>query len=322
MGDFQFIDVVDCRETKKKSMKNKLISSVCLGLALVFGSMTGMAQQKAVKKEIGLQLYSVRSLLGSYVDAKAGYAKDFVPVLKNLADMGYTVVEAAGYNDGKFYNLSPEEFKKNVDKAGLRLISSHTGNSLSKEAIRTRDFTEGLAWWDKCIAAHKAAGVTYIVTPWLGFPETLEELKVQCEYLNEIGKKCLENGIKYGYHNHSHEFAKVEGKDLMFDFMIQNTDPRYVFFEMDVYWTVIGKGSPVDYFKKYPGRFKTLHIKDHREIGQSGMVGFDAIFNNAKTAGVEHIFVELEETTNGLEAGLKESIDYLRKAPFVPKKFN
>lgn len=49
----------------------------------------------------------------------------------------------------------------------------------------------------------------------------------------------------------------------------------------------MGKASPVDYFHKYPGRFKMLHIKDRREIGQSGMVGFDAIFENAKTAGVE-----------------------------------
>lgn len=302
-------------------MKKNVVSNVFLCLTFLLISLTSVAQKKVEKKEIGLQLYSVRSLLGSYVDSKAGYASDFGPVLKNLANMGYTTVEAAGYNDGKFYNLSPEEFKKIVEKSGLKLISSHTGNSLSKEAIRNRDFTEGLAWWDKAIAAHKAAGITYIVTPWLGFPESLEELKVQCDYLNEIGKKCLENGIQYGYHNHSHEFAKVGGKDVMFDYMIENTDPRYVFYEMDVYWTVIGRQSPVDYFDKYPGRFKTLHIKDRREIGQSGMVGFDAIFDKWKKAGVEHIFVELEETTNGIEDGLKQSIDYLNKSPFVPKNY-
>lgn len=302
-------------------MKKVVVSRVLLSLVFLMTCLSGMAQKKQEKKEIGLQLYSVRSLLGSYVDAKAGYSKDFAPVLKKLADMGYTNLEAAGYNDGKFYNLSPEEFKKTVDNAGLRVISSHTGASLSKEAVRNHDFTEALAWWDKAIAAHKAAGITYIVTPWLDTPASLEDLKVQCDYLNEVGKKCLENGIKYGYHNHAHEYNKVDGKDIMLDYMIENTDPRYVFYEMDVYWTVIGKKSPVDYFNKYPGRFKTLHIKDHREIGQSGMVGFDAIFNNWKTAGVEHIFVEIEETTNGIEPALKQSIEYLQKAPFVPKNY-
>ena len=54
------------------------------------------------------------------------------------------------------------------------------------------------------------------------------------------------------------------------------------------------RNSPVDYFNKYPGRFKICHVKDHREIGQSGMVGFDAIFKNAKTAGVNYLVAEIE----------------------------
>ena len=93
----------------------------------------------------------------------------------------------------------------------------------------------------------------------------------------------------YGYHNHAHEFEKVEGKEVMYNYMLENTNPDYVFFQMDVYWVVRGQNSPVDYFKKYPGRFKILHIKDDRELGQSGMVGFDAIFKDAATAGVQNI---------------------------------
>ena len=73
-------------------------------------------------------------------------------------------------------------------------------------------------------------------------------------------------------------------KELMLDYMLQHTNPEYVFFQMDVYWVVRGQNSPVDYFNKYPGRFTMLHIKDHREIGQSGMVGYDAIFKNTDTA--------------------------------------
>jgi sugar phosphate isomerase/epimerase len=108
----------------------------------------------------------------------------------------------------------------------------------------------------------------------------------------------------------------------MMDYMLENTNPEYVFIEMDVYWVVIGDNSPVDYFKKYPGRFKVLHIKDQREIGQSGMVGFDAIFNHAEIAGVKHIVVELEKPTATIEEGLKTSIDYLLKAPFVKASYN
>ena len=120
----------------------------------------------------------------------------------------------------------------------------------------------------------------YIVTPYLSVPKTLKDLQTYCDYYNEVGKRCQAAGLKYGYHNHAHEFQKVEDKELMLDYMLQHTNPEYVFFQMDVYWVVRGQNSPVDYFNKYPGRFTMLHIKDHREIGQSGMVGYDAIFKN------------------------------------------
>jgi sugar phosphate isomerase/epimerase len=80
----------------------------------------------------------------------------------------------------------------------------------------------------------------------------------------------------------------------------------------------MGKASPVEYFKKYPGRFKLLHIKDHKEIGQSGMVGFDAIFKNAELAGVEHIVVEAEayESADMMD-GVRLCANYLLNADFV-----
>ncbi|MDR1505074.1 MAG: sugar phosphate isomerase/epimerase, partial [Prevotella sp.] len=120
----------------------------------------------------------------------------------------------------------------------------------------------------------------------------------------------------------AHEFQKVEDKVVMMDFMIENTNPEFVFIEMDVYWVVIGKNSPVDYFNKYPGRFSVLHIKDHREIGQSGMVGFDAIFKNAETAGVKHIIVEVEKYSTTIEESIKTSLDYLLNAQFVKASYS
>ena len=91
---------------------------------------------------------------------------------------------------------------------------------------------------------------------------------------------------------------------------------------MDVYWVVRGQSSPVEYFNKYPGRFKMLHIKDHREIGQSGMVGYDAIFRNAKTAGVQDIVAEIEHYTLPVMESIKQSIGYLLQSPFVPASYS
>ncbi len=281
-----------------------------------------LAQKKVnKKKDIAIQLYSVRDRIGSYVGQTGGYQNDYTTILKELAQMGYTAVEAAGYNEGKFYNRTPEEFKKDVESAGLKVLSSHCTKPLTDEELASGDFTESLKWWDIAIAAHKAAGMTYIVTPWLDVPKTLKDLKTYCDYYNEIGKRCKTNGLKYGYHNHAHEFQNIEDQ-VMMDYMIENTDPEYVFIEMDVYWVVIGKNSPVDYFNKYPGRFTVLHIKDHREIGQSGMVGFDAIFKNAETAGVKNIVVEVEKYSTTIEESIKTSIDYLLNASFVKASYS
>lgn len=279
-------------------------------------------QKKAApRKEIAIQLYSVRDLLGNPANrTEEDYAR-YTAILKKLAQMGYTAVEAAGYDDGKFYNRTPLEFKKDVENAGLSVLSSHCTKALSPEELSSGDFTESLQWWDKAIQAHKAAGMTYIVTPWMEVPATVKDLQTYCEYYNEIGRRCKQNGLTYGYHNHAHEFQKVEDRVVMMDYLIQHTDPEYVFMEMDLYWVVIGKSSPVDYFHQYPGRFKVWHIKDHREVGQSGMVGFDAIFKNAETAGVKHLVVEVENYSGPVEESIQTSIDYLLNAPFVKTRY-
>lgn len=269
------------------------------------------------RKEVGLQLYSLRNDIGVFGHDKG----DYTDILKAIAEMGYTSIEAASYGDGKFYGREPEQFRKDVEAAGLEVLSSHTARYLSAEELASSDMTESLAWWDECIAAHKAAGMSYVVMPSMPYCETLADLATYCRYFNEIGARCREAGMSFGYHNHDFEFRKTEDR-VMLDYLIENTDPERVFFEMDVYWTVIGKASPVDYFNRYPGRFRLLHIKDLREVGQSGMVGFDAIFRNAAKAGVEHIVVEMEESSYGDDLrSVRESVDYLLEAPFVEASY-
>lgn len=268
-------------------------------------------------KEIGVQLYSVRSPIGELM----AEGKSMTPILDSLAAMGYTAVETANYVDGKIYGMTPEEFKAACEKAGLKSLSSHTSRQLTPEELESGNLTEALAWWKQTVADHKAAGMEYIVFPWMGVPDTKEKLATQCRYLNEIGKLCNAQGIKFGYHNHAHEFQKVEDV-VMYDYMLENTDPENVLFELDVYWSMRGKASAVEYFEKYPGRFKLLHIKDLLEVGQSGMVGYDAIFNDAATAGVENIIVEAEGSSYGdILRTMDESVEYLMSKPFVPASY-
>lgn len=283
-------------------------------LALGTVSCTGGKQdEKPVAKEIGVQLYSIRDVIGN----PEAYARNHEEAFKALAQMGYTSVEAACYSDGKLYGVDPEQYKADLEAAGLKSLSTHIGRNLSDEELASGDFTESMKWWDQAIAAHKAAGCKYVVCPSFAVPQTLAGLKTYCDYFNAIGAKCKENGMLFGYHNHSHEFNKVEDK-VIYDFMLENTNPESVFFEMDVYWAVMGHAAPVEYFKKYPGRFTMLHIKDYRELGESGMVGFDAIFNNAGLAGMKDFIVEIEAFTKGdWKESMKACADYLLKSDFV-----
>jgi len=303
-------------------MKTRILLFIVLVSFLFVPSIMMAQKNKSQKKEIAIQLYSARERIGSHVGNNSGsYSADYTAIFKELAQMGYTSVESAGYHEGLFYGRQPEQFKKDVEAAGLKVLSSHCNKYLSDDELSSGNFAESMKWWDQCIAAHRAAGMTYIVVPWLDVPKTVKDLKTYCDYYNEIGKRSKAAGMKFGYHNHSQEFRKVEDKVIMMDYMMENTNPEYVFIEMDVYWVVMGQNSPVEYFKKYPGRFTVLHIKDHKEVGQSGMVGFDAIFKNADIAGVKHIVVEMEGHTEGLEKGLKTSIDYLLNAPFVKASY-
>ncbi len=287
---------------------------VCLSAAFLgFG-----ISADAKKKEACFQMYSVRELIGN----PEKFAQNHKEVLAKLAKMGYTSTEAANYDNGKLYGLSPEEYKAAIEASGLKVLSSHVGHNLSNQELASGDFSEALKWWDQCIDCHKRAGMKYIVNPGVNYPKTLKEADIICKYMDAVGEKVNAAGMKFGYHNHSHEFGKVEGK-IWYDYMVEHTDADKVFFEMDVYWAVRGQVSPVEYFNRYPGRFLLLHIKDHRELGQSGMVGFDAIFNNAEKAGMKTLVVELEGSNKpNILDGMKESIDYIKASKFVKASYD
>lgn len=290
--------------------------------ALMLLPLCMQAQNKDIKDienmNTTLQLYSIRDVIGD----SALYAKNHAKAFKALHDMGYTAVEAANYKDGKFYGVSPEQFRSDVKAAGLIPLSSHAGYTLSDDEITRHDFSKALKWWDVAIDAHKNAGMKYIIVPWASTPKSLREGQVLCDYYNAVGEKCRKAGLLFGYHTHSHEYQKVDGETWI-NYMMQHISSENMFWQMDVYWAVMAQQSPVEWFHRYPGRFRLLHIKDKYEVGQSGMVNFEAIFRNAKLAGLEDYVIELENTDGTISSmeGVKRSAEYIHNLLDVLAKY-
>ena len=275
-------------------------------IAIIIGSLSQSSFAKK-KKDIGLQMYSLRD------DLK----KDVKGTIEKMGKIGYTSMEAASFDNGKFYGMEPEAFKALLEANGMKLVSSHTGANYTGDQA---SWDEAMTWWDMAIAAHKKAGCKYIVKPSMGdYPyKNLEALKKTCEYFNAIGEKCNSAGIRFGYHNHNKEFTKiVDAEDLVYDYMLKNTDPKKVTFEMDVYWVYRGGQKAVDYFNKYPKRFELLHIKDEKEIGASGLIDFKTIYENKAKAGTKVCFVEVERYDFEPFVSVQKSFDFLNNASYV-----
>jgi len=251
-------------------------------------------------KFIGLQLYSLRD------DMK----KDVKGTVAKVGEMGFKFVEAAGYSNGKFYGMTPLEFRKLCEENGLEFLGSHTGQNLPTK----EKWDETMAWWDAAIEAHSAAGVKWIVQPWMskeGY-QSLEGLKKYVEYFNAVGEKCKVKGIKFGYHNHDKEFTtEFEGKPL-YDHMLELSDPDKMMFELDLYWITKGGKDPLKYFEKYPGRFMLWHIKDEMELGESGDMDFNNIFKYKKESGLKYGIVEVERYNFAPMESVNKSFDYMQ----------
>jgi sugar phosphate isomerase/epimerase len=282
-----------------------LQASATVAVITLFFFSTFLTSCNMTPKEIGLQLYSVRDDMN----------KDVKGTIEKVGQMGYTFVEAAGYSDGKFYGMDPIDFKNLVEANGMKLLGSHSGPHLTADPA---SMEMALAEWDNIIAAHKAAGVKYIVKPSMGGYSyaTLEGLKQTCDYFNAIGEKCNAAGIRFGYHNHAQEFKQLEG-EIIYDYMLNNTDPDKVMFQLDLYWIYKGEKNALDYFEKYAGRFENWHVKDVAELGASGEIDFLPIFEQAKLSGVQDLVVEVEEYNFEPLVSVEKSLAFLKEAGLV-----
>jgi len=225
---------------------------------------------KTPHKIIGLQLYSLRDAMQKNVPA----------TLKKTAKMGYQTLETAGYDAGKLYGYSPAEFRKMCEDLGMQVMGAHVGRKYTKETD-----AEVMEWWKEALDAQAEAGCSYVVQPWFELGNTLDDIKLYCDYFNRVGAEAKKRGMRFGFHNHNKEFEKREG-EVIYDYLIANTDPTNVMFELDVYWAQKGGVNPVDYIQKYGGRIPLLHIKDEEAIGESGTMDFQSIFEAAYNSGM------------------------------------
>lgn len=261
-----------------------------------------MAAFKPTEQQIGLALYTVREDMN----------KDLAGTLARVAEIGYNHLEAASYSNRQFYGMKPSDFRKMIDGLNMKLLSTHSMVNTGNIEAAVEDAAE--------------AGIKYLVLPMLmgrDYLNTAENCEKTADMLNQFGEVCNASGIRFAYHNHAFEFAKVEEK-VPYDILLEETDPSLVTFEPDLYWMVKAGVNPVDYFNKYNGRFEIWHLKDMEdteeqsfaEIGQ-GTIDFKNIFTAKKSAGMVYYFVEQDSCKNHppLES-IKISYDYLKKMGF------
>lgn len=283
-------------------MKKNLLLSFTLLLALAFGvtafssnpnAPTSEIKPVAAKKFGGLALYTVRDAMG----------KDPKGTLKAVADAGYAYVESANYADGKFYGMTPAEFKSYLGSLGLTAKSAHMGMVNMENA-------------DQLIADVKAAGITYFVIPVppmgmfkfdpatrsMGMTGTADEL---VKIMDILGEKCHKAGLQLLYHNHDFEFKPLADGTVIEDVLLEKCNPKYVNFQMDLFWVTKAEVDPLVYFEKYPGRFKAWHVKDMSTEGVfapvgTGTIDFKRILAAKKQSGMEFYLVE-QDNTFGLD---------------------
>jgi len=282
-------------------MKNKtrFIKILCLVFVYSICFKTLNAQ------EIGLQLYSLRNQ----------FKTDVPGTLEKIKSWGITEIEGGGT-----YGLPMEEYKEMLAANNLKMVSVGA------------DFNTLAANPQKAVDEAKAFGAKYIMCAWVphnGTDFTIDDIQKAITVFNTAGKLIHENGLSFCYHPHGYEFRPYENGTL-FDYLVKNTNPEYVNFEMDVFWVKHPGQDPVALLQKYPKRFLMLHLKDRKPgtegnqngtaddntnvvLGQ-GDVNIAGVMKEAKKIGIKHYFIE-DESPISLQQ-IPESLAWLKQLKY------
>lgn len=240
----------------------------------------GRGHNRVPLDQISIQLFTLRELLGA----------DLEGTLASLHDIGYRKVEHAG-----FVGRSAAQFRAALDDAGLRSTSGHSGIPQPFDA----------AAWGRTLADAQVVGQQFIVHP---FGLNTERTRVGWQRfaadLNRAGAQARAAGLRFGYHNHQFEFLPLldGGGRRPYDVLLEETDPRLVHLEIDLFWAWRGTNDPVDLFRlarRHP--IRQFHVKD-MDINASftdpgtGLINFGRIFDVAPDGESIEYIVEHDST--------------------------
>lgn len=245
-------------------------------------------------ENVGVQLYTFRDEMAT--DARG--------TLKQIAAIGFKKIESARSDKGHYYGLTPVEMKTVCEDLGMNLVSGHV--HLDEN-------------WQQTMDEAAASGQEYLICSTMPTDgQTADNYKAVGETFNKAGEDCKKMNLKFGYHNHAYEYES-EGDQVLYDVLLDNTEADLVYMELDLGWVVVSGKDPLDYFKRYPGRFPLWHLKDMNmskkestEFGKGG-VDITAMLQNREASGVKHIFVEQEEYASTPMESMKYNLDYLNK---------
>ncbi len=268
------------------------------------------------KKLVGIQLYSIRDDM----------RKDPQGTLNALAEMGYKYVEHANYMNRKFYGWEAKEFKKRLDDLGMKMPSGHTVMGKAHWDDAKNDFTD---LWKYTVEDAAVMGQELVISPSIdmGIRKDKNLLLKYMDIFNKSGELCNKSGMRFGYHNHDFEFSEKLDGELLYDIMLNNTDPKLVAQQLDIGNMINVGGVPDDAMKKFPGRFVSMHVKDevpsaagHEKfestiLGKgSGQIDVQALVKlGDKEGGTKHFIIE-QESYQGLKPldCMKENIAIMR----------
>ena len=287
-----------------------IVSSLAAIAGILLGGTTAVSAAPAgigpsFKGPIGLQLYGLR----------AQFATNVPGTLDEVKSWGVKYAELAGT-----YNLSPEKFSEELASRGIKAVSAHFGYE------RYRDDAEGVA------REAKALGLQYAGCAWIPHNGDFDEktCREAIDVFNKAGETLAKHGLKFFYHVHGFEFQPY-GDGTLLDLLFKETNPKYVNYEMDIFWIVFPGQDPVKLFEKYPTRWQLAHLKDMRKGTKTGALtgGTDvkndaalgagqmdmpAILRAAKKAGVKWYFIEDESPWS--EKQIPQSLTYLEQVKF------
>ncbi len=283
--------------------RRKFIQTTAMASAATFFYACGQSPPQA--KTIGLQLYTLRNIIG----------KDVQGTMKTVSEIGFKELECYGYGAGKIFDMPYADFNKLCGDLGMKITSGHYGLGMaSPDWVGT--IVNG---WEQAVEDAKNVGQENMILAYLVEQEreTLDSYKRVCELLNQANEVCKQAGMKLGYHNHDFEFVTMEGQ-IPYDVMLQELDLS-INMELDLYWITRAGKNPIDYFEKFPGRFTQWHVKDmsksdpalQTDVG-TGAIDFQSIFAKAELSGLKHYYLEQENYAVSEVSSIKNGYKYLQ----------